>query len=161
MTEVQARVRGIQIQLDKDIKDLEEFAKSKNLSLNYDRRSMHLAQRLNEEFLTYPKININGFFGDIGEKVQAMIDETPKRLQQDIAYTFKFKPNTDKLFQVKITNFHYLLDIRYYIETKYNIEFPYISDTTKEGDVVVKKFANGNAIIQLTEEQFNILKEVS
>ena len=156
--EISKRVKEIQEQLNRDVADLEAFAKEKNLMLNYERKTIHLKQRLNDEWLTYPRIHTDGF-GKLAENVCSAIDSTRKRLEKDIAYHFKFKPNTDKLYQVKVTYFRQIGDIRLYLEKKHKIEFPYISEYQKESEaIIIKKFQNGNAIVQLTEEAFNILK---
>jgi len=158
MIEISERVKEIQEQLNQDIADLEVFAKEKNLTLNYDRRDVHLKQRLNDEWLTYPRIHTGGF-GKLAEVVYSACVNSLSSLERDIYYHFKFKPSTDKLFQVKVTYFRQIGDIRLYLERKHKINFPYISEyQTESKDIIVKKFQNGNAIVQLTEEAFNILK---
>ena len=158
--DIKSKVKAIQEQLKKDVEELEAFAKAKNLPLIYERREVQLQKRLNDEFITYPRINVNGF-GDKHELVQSAIDNTKGRLYKDIRYTFKFKPNTDKLFQVKVTSFHYISDIIHYLNRATSVKFPNISVYAKEdGKFIIKKYQNDNAIIQLTEEQFNTLNDI-
>ena len=158
IVEVSKRVKEIVSKLDQDIADLGAFAKERGLFVQYDQRTVPLKQRLNDEWLTYPRIGL-GYIGDkLEDVVCSAINNTKDKLDRDIAYHFKFKPNTDKLFQVKVTSFRQLPDIRLYLERKHNISFPYISKYQDENDIIIKKFKNGNVIVQLTEEVFNILK---
>lgn len=154
-------VQDVRDKLTADIKELEEFAKKKNLYLSYDRRDTQFRERLNKQFLTYPQINPSSFDG-LGVRVHKLLESSLKNLTRDINYSFKFNKKMSSQFQVKATYYRYMLDIRVYIEKAKGIDIGYISEYANENDEkVIQKFQNGNMIIQFTEEQFNTIKELS
>jgi len=154
-------VREVREKLTQDIKDLEAFAKERDLHLSYDRRDTQLRERLNKQFLVYPKINPSGF-ASISERINKLLEISKENLKRDINYSFKFNKKMSEANQIKIVFFRDLLNIREYISRAYNIDIGYISEYHSElDDNIIKKYENGNMVVQFTEEQFNIINELA